>query len=125
MEIICKIYLSNYLSYFSTFLLRIANPYTQWVWIANPDQRHDMEHPLGRVGRNEHPRGRDIRQIGTSVRSGKSGFLLLHALFWFSTLLFRIENPYTQWVWIANPDQRYGMEHPLGREYYLGILFRH
>ena len=49
MEIICKIYLSNYLSYFSTFLLRIENPYTQWVWIANPDQRHDMEHPLGRV----------------------------------------------------------------------------
>jgi len=49
MEIICKIYLSNYLSYFSTFLLRIENPYTQWVWIANPDQRHAAEHPLGRV----------------------------------------------------------------------------
>ena len=25
-----------------------------------------------------------------------------------------IENPYTQWVWIANPDQRH--EHPRGRE---------
>ena len=57
----------------------------------------------------------NIRQIGTSVRSGKSGFLLPHALFWFSTLLFRIENPYTQWVWIANPDQRHAAEHPLGR----------
>ena len=42
--------------------------------------------------------------------------LLPHALFWFSTLLFRIENPYTQWVWIANPDQRHAAEHPLGRE---------
>ena len=42
--------------------------------------------------------------------------LLPHALFWFSTLLFRIENPYTQWVWIANPDQRHVAEHPLGRE---------
>ena len=41
--------------------------------------------------------------------------LLPHALFWFSTLLFRIENPYTQWVWIANPDQRHAAEHPLGR----------
>ena len=36
---------------FSSLLLRIENPYTQWVWIANPDQR-------GRMGRNEHPRGR-------------------------------------------------------------------
>ena len=25
----------------SPSLLRIENPYTQWVWIANPDQRHD------------------------------------------------------------------------------------
>jgi hypothetical protein len=33
-----------------------------------------------------------------------------------STLLLRIKNPYTQWVWIANPDQRYGTEHPLGRK---------
>ena len=41
MEIICKIYLNNYLSRFSSLLLRIENPYTQWVWIANPDQRHD------------------------------------------------------------------------------------
>ena len=42
--------------------------------------------------------------------------LLPHALFWFSTLLFRIENPYTQWVWIANPDQRCGVEHPRGQD---------
>ena len=42
---------------FSTLLFRIENPYTQWVWIANPDQRHGTEHLLGRVGRNEHPRG--------------------------------------------------------------------
>ena len=42
--------------------------------------------------------------------------LLPHALFWFSSLLLRIENPYTQWVWIANPDQRHGTEHPRGRE---------
>ncbi len=41
--------------------------------------------------------------------------LLPPALFRFSTLLFRIENPYTQWVWIANPDQRHAAEHPLGR----------
>jgi len=41
--------------------------------------------------------------------------LLPYALFWLSSLLLRIENPYTQWVWIANPDQRYGMEHPPGR----------
>ena len=61
MEIICKIYLSNYLSYFSTFLLRIENPYTQWVWIANPDQRHADEHPRGRV--NEHPPGRVINSL--------------------------------------------------------------
>ena len=33
----------------------------------------------------------------------------------FSSLLMRIENPYTQWVWIANPDQRHGVEHPRGR----------
>ena len=44
--------------WFSSLLLRIENPYTQWVWIANPDQRHGTEHLLGRVGRNEHPRGR-------------------------------------------------------------------
>ena len=30
--------------------LRIENPYTQWAWIANPDQRHAAEHPLGQVG---------------------------------------------------------------------------
>ena len=42
---------------FSSLLLRIENPYTQWVWIANPGQRHVAEHLLGRVGRNEHPRG--------------------------------------------------------------------
>jgi len=41
--------------------------------------------------------------------------LLPHALFWFSTLSLRIENPYTQWVWIANPDQRHDMEHQQGR----------
>ena len=41
--------------------------------------------------------------------------LLPHALFRFSSLLLRIENPYTQWVWIANPDQRRGVENPLGR----------
>ena len=40
--------------------------------------------------------------------------LLPQALFRFSSLLLRIENPYTQWAWIANPDQRHGMEHPLG-----------
>ena len=28
--------------------MRIENPYTQWVWIANPDQRHVAEHPRGR-----------------------------------------------------------------------------
>ena len=44
--------------------------------------------------------------------------LLPHALFRFSSLLLRIENPYTQWVWIANPDQRHVAEHPRGR----GIL---
>ena len=46
--------------------------------------------------------------------------LLPHALFWFSSLLLRIENPYTQWVWIANPDQRRGVENPLGRAHPLG-----
>ena len=25
---------------FSSLLMRIENPYTQWVWIANPNQRH-------------------------------------------------------------------------------------
>ena len=50
------------LFWFSTLLFRIANPYTQWVWIANPDQRHADEHPRGRV--NEHPPGRDIRWVG-------------------------------------------------------------
>jgi len=30
-------------------LLRIEKPYTQRVWIANPEQRHGVEHPLGRV----------------------------------------------------------------------------
>jgi hypothetical protein len=44
--------------------------------------------------------------------------LLPPALFRFSSLLLRIENPYTQWVWIANPDQRHGTEHLLGREVY-------
>jgi hypothetical protein len=39
--------------------------------------------------------------------------LLPHVLFRFSSLLLRIENPYTQWVWIANPDQRLVAEHPL------------
>jgi hypothetical protein len=39
--------------------------------------------------------------------------LLPQALFRFSSLLLRIENPYTQWVWIANPDQRLVAEHPL------------
>jgi hypothetical protein len=33
--------------------------------------------------------------------------LLPPALFRFSSLLLRIENPYTQWAWIANPDQRH------------------
>ena len=28
--------------------LRIARPYTQRAWIANPDQRHYMEHPPDR-----------------------------------------------------------------------------
>ena len=45
--------------------------------------------------------------------------LLPHALFRFSSLLLRIENPYTQWVWIANPDQRHGMEHPLDRNHFI------
>ena len=40
--------LPQVLSRFSTLLLRIENPYTQWVRIANPDQRHDSEHPLDR-----------------------------------------------------------------------------
>ena len=48
---------------FSSLLLRIENPYTQWVWIANPDQR-------GRVGRNEHPRGRATVRHGASAGSG-------------------------------------------------------
>ena len=30
------------------------------------------------------------------------GFLLPCVPFWHSTLSLRIENPYTQWVWIAN-----------------------
>ena len=70
---------------------------------ARPGQRHAAEHPLGRIGngmvsnirwvgnptqwtaehqarRNEHPQGRGA---------------------------WRIANPYTQWVWIANPDQRH------------------
>ena len=47
------------------------------VWIANPDQRHAAEHPLGRVGRNEHPRGREIQTSGTApnicwVRLGRA-----------------------------------------------------
>ena len=62
--------------------------------------------------------------------------LLPHVPFWFSSLLLRIENPYTQWVWIANPDQRHaaehllsrsqrhGMEHPLGREW-ASVLSEH
>ena len=47
---------------FSSLLLRIENPYTQWVWIANPDQRHAAEHLLGQVGsaaQHEHPLVRD------------------------------------------------------------------
>ena len=32
--------------------------------------------------------------------------LLPQVLSRFSTLLLRIENPYTQWVWIANPTAR-------------------
>ena len=50
---------------FSSLLLRIENPYTQWAWIANPDQRHGTEHLLGRVGRNEHPRGRENNKEDT------------------------------------------------------------
>ena len=66
MEIICKIYLSNYLSYFSTFLLRIENPYTQWVWIANPDQRRGVENPLGREGPTVRiSAGSDICKVGS------------------------------------------------------------
>jgi len=57
--------LPHALFWFSSLLLRIENPYTQWVWIANPDQRHVAEHPRGRVGRNEHPRGRGI--LGSSL----------------------------------------------------------
>jgi len=44
--------------------------------------------------------------------------LLPQALYRFSSLLLRIENPYTQWVWIANPDPRRGDEHPPGREFF-------
>ena len=66
MEIICKIYLSNYLSYFSTFLLRIENPYTQWVWIANPDQRYGTN--IRGVG-CEHPRGRENIEILPSTKA--------------------------------------------------------
>jgi hypothetical protein len=63
---------------FSSLLLRIANPYSQWVWIANPDQRHGLN--IRRVGylsrwetaRHEHPPGRDqcsvnIRRVGIKV----------------------------------------------------------
>jgi hypothetical protein len=50
MEIICIIYLAiTYLGSEHCFL-RIENPYTQWVWIANPGQRHGVEHLLGREG---------------------------------------------------------------------------
>ena len=50
---------------FSSLLMRIENPYTQWVWIANPDQRHAAEHPQGRADQRhsmEHPQGRERRR---------------------------------------------------------------
>ena len=72
----------------------------------------------------------NIRQIGTSVRSGKAGFLLPHALFWFSSLLpgglkililngsgLQIQTSGTapNIRGVGNPDQRHVAEHPLGR----------
>ena len=50
-----------------------VNPYTQWVWIANPDQRYGMEHPRGRGWERhgvEHPPG----QVGRDGTSAGSGF---------------------------------------------------
>ena len=53
--------------------------------------------------------GRDTKRIKPihQKRDEKVGILLPRVPFWHSTLLLRIEKPYTQWVWIANPDQRY------------------
>ena len=43
---------------FSSLLMRIENPYTQWVWIANPDQRHKfhMMHRKISKGTKREPR---------------------------------------------------------------------
>ena len=62
--------------------------------------------------------GRDTKRIKQihQKRDEKVCFLLPHVSFWHSILSLRIENPYAQWVWVANPDQRYGMEHPLDRD---------
>ncbi len=62
-EIICKISLSNYLFQYIV-ARRIENPYTQWVWIANPDQRHGTEHPLGRESR---PAARSRTSAGSGI----------------------------------------------------------
>ena len=51
---------------FSSLLLRIENPYTQWVWIANPDQRHGVEHPLGRVCKSLYSMGLDCKTRPTA-----------------------------------------------------------
>ena len=101
MEIICKIYLNNYLSRFSSLL-----PGGLKILILNGS-------------------GLQIQTNGTAwsilgVEVGNGSILVQYIA------ARRIENPYTQWVWIANPDQRYdtnirrvgwvGMEHPPDRE---------
>ena len=69
------------------------------------------DRPASRQGRDT----KRIKQIHQK-RDEKVGFLSPHVPFWHSTLSQRMANPYTQWVWIANPDQRYGMEPPLDRD---------
>ena len=54
----------------------IENPYTQWVWIANPDQRHAAEHLLGRSQRHgmEHPLGREWASVLSEHPLGRDPF---------------------------------------------------
>ena len=64
---------------------RIENPYTQWVWITNPDQLHAAEHPRGRVFPCwEHPRGRsngtqpNISGVGYDFFADYASFLIIY-----------------------------------------------
>ena len=75
---------------FSSLHLRIEKPYTQWVRIANPDQRHDT----------------NIRWVGPTARTSAG-------LGCKSRPAARDEQP-------RGRNQRHGMEHPIGRKHLLG-----